>query len=201
MTAAIRENSEIKVTLVDLDGTLVDTHAANLAAYRQAIVDAGVAPLPGALEHWVGRLAWRPMLAKVLPDHADLHEAIALRKRVIYPQYFAAVAVNQALVQTLRALSGPVRIALVTSASRQSVEPLLAAKGLADLFALTICSDDVVCQKPDPEPYRRAAEILGVAPQDCVIFEDSETGVAAARAFGAQTWQVHWPQSDKTRPV
>jgi HAD superfamily hydrolase (TIGR01509 family) len=183
----------IAAALVDLDGTLVDSHAANQAAYRQALDDLAVPYSLAALRQYAGTLAWRPMLARVAPDaDAQTHAAIAQRKRAVYPSFFPMVQVNDTLLAILKTLKPHAKLALVTSASRASVDPLLTALSLAPLFDLTITSDDVTAQKPDPEPYRLAAARLGVQPTDCLVFEDSEIGLQSAKAFGAQVWQVHW---------
>lgn len=182
----------MKAILVDLDGTLVDTHAANLAAYTAAIEETGLAFAVGDLERFVGRLAWRPMLAQVLPHREDLHSAIAQRKREIYAGMTSMVLVNERLIDLLRMVHGKVPIGLVTSASRGSVMPLIKAKGLESLFAVIVTSDDVDRQKPDPEAYQRAADLLNVSAADCIVLEDSNVGIAAAKAFGAQVWCVDW---------
>lgn len=182
----------IKAVLVDLDGTLVDTHAANLAAYRLALDEEGLAYDHATLERVVGRLAWRPMLQSVLPDHPRAHERVAERKRQLYAGMASQVLINQALVEMLRLLRPNVDIALVTAASPGSVGPLLQAKGLDDLFSVIVTSADVEKQKPDPQPFQRAAQLLGVDADECVVLEDSDVGLAAARAFGAQVWKVEW---------
>jgi HAD superfamily hydrolase (TIGR01509 family) len=182
----------MKAILVDLDGTLVDTHATNLAAYRLALDEEGLAYDHSTLERVVGRLAWRPMLQLVLPDHPHAHERVAERKRRFYAGMAAQVVVNRALVEMLRLLRPSVGIALVTAASPGSVGPLLQAKGLNDLFSVIVTSADVEKQKPDPQPFQHAAQLLGVDAEDCVVLEDSDVGIAAARAFGAQVWKVEW---------
>jgi len=53
-------------------------------------------------------------------------------------------------------------------------------------FDVVVAGDDVTKGKPHPEPYLRAAELLGVAPEDCLAFEDSPTGLASAEAAGCQ---------------
>ena len=64
--------------------------------------------------------------------------------------------------------------------------PLLAAAlpGRDRRLGAIVCGDDVVRSKPSPDPYLRAAELVGVAPADCLVIEDSPTGVAAAEAAG-----------------
>lgn len=178
--------------LVDLDGTLVDSRKSNLAAYEAAILEHGLNYDSYTLEQSVGHYDWKEMLSRVLPEHPDKYLSIAKRKRELYINTIDTVLVNKTLESYLRSQLGIVPIALVTSASRGSVELVLQATNLNDLFSAVVTSDDVVKKKPDPEPYFKASSILNVSPQDCLVFEDSDVGVAAGRAFGAQVWRVSW---------
>ena len=91
------------------------------------------------------------------------------------------------LVQAVRAAG--LRTALVTSTGRRLVELALETLGRHN-FDVVVCGDEVSMPKPDPEPYRRAAELLGVPVADCVAVEDSPTGVASALASGAAVLAV-----------
>src|SRR5947207_2654032 len=84
------------------------------------------------------------------------------------------------LLATLAAAEIPQ--ALVTSAQRRIMDAVLASTGLA--FGVTVCAEDVRRSKPDPEPYLRAAALLGEAPGECVVLEDSPRGIASAQAAG-----------------
>jgi beta-phosphoglucomutase-like phosphatase (HAD superfamily) len=72
--------------------------------------------------------------------------------------------------------------ALVTSSQRRFVDAVLARTGLR--FPVVVCGSDVTQGKPDPEPYLLATERLGVPPGQCLVLEDSITGVTAAEAAG-----------------
>lgn len=72
--------------------------------------------------------------------------------------------------------------ALVTSAQRQIMDAVIATTGLS--FGVAVCGEDVCRAKPDPEPYLRAADLLGEDPAGCVVLEDSPRGIAAAQAAG-----------------
>jgi HAD superfamily hydrolase (TIGR01509 family) len=74
--------------------------------------------------------------------------------------------------------------ALVTSTYRELTEVALDTIGRG-FFDVTVCGDEVSATKPDPAPYRRAAELLGVDPHACVAVEDSPTGTRSAVAAGA----------------
>jgi beta-phosphoglucomutase-like phosphatase (HAD superfamily) len=182
----------VKAILVDLDGTLVDTRESNLAAYKASILEHGLDFDPYILEQTVGHLAWREMLSCVLPMHSDKYLSIAERKRELYKHTVKNIKVNKTLEFFLRLQYGTVPIALVTSASRASVEVVLQVTNLNNLFTAVVTSDDVLKQKPDPAPYFKASFLLNISPQECIVFEDSDVGVAAGRAFGAQVWRVMW---------
>ncbi|MEV0292091.1 HAD family phosphatase [Nocardia sp. NPDC050710] len=73
--------------------------------------------------------------------------------------------------------------ALVTNTVRSLTEFGLDTLG-RDFFDVSVCGDEVTEGKPEPDPYLRAAELLGVDPRDCVAIEDSPTGAMAAQAAG-----------------
>lgn len=79
--------------------------------------------------------------------------------------------------------------AIVTSCSRPLAAELLRRAKLPQPPVL-VSAEDVARQKPSPEGYLRAAELLGIAPQRCVVFEDSGSGLAAARAAGMRAVSV-----------
>lgn len=74
--------------------------------------------------------------------------------------------------------------ALVTSTYRELTDVALDTIGRG-FFDVTVCGDEVAATKPDPAPYARAAELLGVDPTTCVAVEDSPTGTRSAVAAGA----------------
>jgi HAD superfamily hydrolase (TIGR01509 family) len=78
--------------------------------------------------------------------------------------------------------------ALVTSSQRRIMDTVLAVTGLK--FPVTVCGEDVARTKPDPEPYLRAATLLGVDPAHCAALEDSPSGVTAAQAAGCAVIMV-----------
>jgi HAD superfamily hydrolase (TIGR01509 family) len=74
--------------------------------------------------------------------------------------------------------------ALVTSSERPIMDAVLRQLGV--VFSATVCADDVTRGKPDPEPYLRAASLLGADPRACVALEDSPNGVTSAEAAGCK---------------
>lgn len=86
--------------------------------------------------------------------------------------------------EVLEALAAEqVPMALVTNTQRELTERALNSIG-REYFSVSVCGDEVQRGKPAPDPYLRAAELLGVAPWDCLAVEDSVTGAAAAEGAG-----------------
>lgn len=92
------------------------------------------------------------------------------------------------LIAKISALNVP--MAICTSSRRGPAAEKIAAAGFGAAFQTIVTLDDVAHAKPAPDPYLLAAKRMGVAPQGCLAFEDSDTGAASARAAGMQVIQV-----------
>jgi len=120
------------------------------------------------------------------PDHPDVAEVIDER----VSRYVAAVADGSTVPESVRAAvrhaAERVPVAVVTGAARAEVETVLEAAGLTGSIGAIVTADDVVDGKPHPEGYLRALEELGVGvgPGEAVAFEDTEAGIASAKAAG-----------------
>jgi len=86
--------------------------------------------------------------------------------------------------ETIGALAGNIRLALVTGSPRDKVELMHRDNGLLGHFEVIITEDDIRQPKPHPEPYMKAIERLGLDPDRCLAVEDSRRGLASAHAAG-----------------
>ena len=86
-----------------------------------------------------------------------------------------------------QAQKSDLRIALVTASNRLLAEALLKSANLEKYFDAVVASDDLPRTKPHPDPYLHAAKLLGVEVLDCLVFEDSNTGVTSSLAAGMPT--------------
>ena len=175
----------LRAVLVDLDGTLVESDDANAAAYAEALREFGVPVEAAEVAPRIRGRSWRDFLPELIGAGSDVDPAaVARRKQALYPGHFGLLRLNESLVDMIGGLRGRFAVGLVTTASRRSAEPLLAHFALDGLFDTMVLGDDVARLKPDPEAYQLAAARLQVAPGECIVIEDSEVGIAAARAFG-----------------
>jgi HAD superfamily hydrolase (TIGR01509 family) len=179
--------------LFDMDGTLVDSEQVWDIALRELARRAGGTLSESARLAMIGSNMGRSM--QILrddlgqPDRPEAPDVAWLTDRVF--ELFTEGLVWRPgaldLVHGVRTAGIPT--ALVTSTGRKLVEVALDTLGREN-FDVVVCGDEVSMPKPDPEPYRTAAELLGVRIEDCVAIEDSPTGVASAVASGAAVLAV-----------
>lgn len=103
---------------------------------------------------------------------------------------------------TIRALHAKgLTLAVTSSAVGAAIDAILRRLGLRELFALIVDGSDVTHGKPDPEAYLVTARKLGVAPAECIVFEDSHVGVVAARAAGMFCVAIPNPRAQSFQDV
>lgn len=182
----------IRGVLVDLDGTLADTAIVNAKAYASALAEVGVHIDVMQLSQIASGRNWRqflpPLLAAAKVDAEPA--AIAARKSIHYSEMIRDVEINTPLVMLLNTCRPSVKTALVTTASGINARAIMDCHGLESLFDVVVTGDEVARHKPDPEAYIVAADRLNLSPKECLAFEDSEIGVASARAAGIAVIRV-----------
>jgi HAD superfamily hydrolase (TIGR01509 family) len=90
------------------------------------------------------------------------------------------------VVEIVKRVHGKLPIAVASGGHRRIVTRTLTCLGILDKFDVIICAEDYRNGKPNPDPFLAAAERLGVIPEKCLVFEDTNTGIEAARAAGMQ---------------
>jgi beta-phosphoglucomutase len=125
---------------------------------------------PEIVRTWLGR------------EHPDVDAVIEER----VARYRAAVgdgsSIHEHVREAVRYAAERVPVAICSGAARDEIEPVVAAAGLRSCFGAIVSSDDVVHGKPHPEGYRAALAALGTT--SALVFEDTEAGVASAKAAG-----------------
>ncbi len=169
--------------IFDCDGTLVDSLPAYASAWRAGFAESGK----------VMDTAWHAarcgLCETQLMAHFEHSHQITLdRPRVVATmhQHYLANLSRQVreitqVTAIARRFAGVKPMAVASSGSREIVLNSLAALGLAKLFDAIVTFDDVGKAKPDPAIHLQAARQLGLAPARCLVFEDSEQGLEAAR--------------------
>lgn len=175
---------EVSGLLFDMDGVLVSSIGSVLRSWRRWAKHYGL-PNPEKLVIPHGMRAI-DIVTQLKPD-IDKAEGL----RLIEDFEIADTADLEVLagVCTLLESLPAHRWAIVTSATRRLLLGRLKAAGIPVPDRI-ISGDQVKRGKPDPEPYRRGAELLGAQPQDCLVFEDAPSGVRAGVAAGCKVLGV-----------
>lgn len=179
--------------LFDLDGTLVHSDPLHHQAFREVFSEFGIDLSWDAYRERIGGRVNADIMQDFLPDlDRARQEALSDRKEALFRESLdaevAPMAGAVALIDWAEARGIPVAVA--TNAPRANAEVMLAASGLAPRFAVVIAAEDREKGKPDPEPYLRAADGLGVSAAEALAFEDSGAGIQAARAAGAYVFGI-----------
>lgn len=181
----------ISSLIFDLDGTLFDSTEANIKAYSLAFQAVGLELDVNKYRQLFG-LRFPEMMQAIAPTADETaRQKIKAAKAEYYQANLQLVQPNIGLLAFVESAKSHYSMALVTTASRKNVDALL-KNFLPDqrLFELVVTGEDVKQGKPDPECYLLAASKLGVEPKQCLVFEDSDVGLEAARQAGMPTIRI-----------
>jgi HAD superfamily hydrolase (TIGR01509 family) len=127
-------------------------------------------------------------------------EEVAVRKENLYYEYLPKLKAVPEVLEVIEAAHGSLPFAVVSGSTRESVIASLESLNLLDKFQTLVCAGDYQRSKPHPEAFLLAAERLGVAPETCLVFEDTAMGIEAATAAGMASVKVlqPWERSPKS---
>ena len=175
----------IKGLIFDCDGTVVDTMPVHYAAWCKALekvrlhlAEDRFYSLAGATAHSI-----TAMLAKEQGIACD-PAAVAHDKEEIYEASLRDLVPIHSVVAIARRERGRRKLAIASGGRIRNVRESLVQIGIADLFDTMVGAEAVAHGKPAPDLFLKAAELIGVPPAACVVYEDGELGIEAARQAG-----------------
>ncbi len=177
--------------IFDLDGTLVDSMATHFRAWRWALAQHGAPPEVFRWHEFVahGGMAAPDIVSDLnacyglsMPPHEVAEMKRARYGALLESEQLPIIEETVGLVRRLRAEGIP--YAIGTGSVNEGAIATLRSAGIEELFSIMVTPLDVANGKPAPDIFLLCAERMGVAPQDCVVFEDAEPGMQAAYAAG-----------------
>src|SRR6185437_3055767 len=176
----------LKGIIFDLDGVIVDSHAAHKQAWRQVLESMGRQVSAAQLEFVVEGHKRDEILRHFLGDlDAEEVQRLGKVKDEFYRRAAHGVKLIPGVVEFMSAAKAAgLGLAVATSAGRKRAEETLRDFGLIGNLGAVITGDEVQAGKPDPAVFERAAEGLGLAAEYLLVCEDAVAGVQAAKSAG-----------------
>jgi len=191
---------DFRAYLFDCDGTIVDSMPLHYFAWKTAFSEWNC-PFPEDLFYSWGGKPTREIIATLneMNGLAMPVEALAEHKEELYFQLLPQLKAIPEVLELIETEHGRIPFAVVSGGRRISVTKALGALHLLGKFETIVGSEDYVNSKPAPDAFLLAAQRLGVAPEHCLAFEDTDMGIAAAAAAGMATVKIASPQERAER--
>jgi len=183
-----------KAYLFDCDGTIVDSMPLHYVAWKTVLAEYGCAFDEKLFYAWGGMPVTEIIAALNVRSGLALPvEDVMHRKEAMYYDILPELKAVPEVLEHIHMSHGKIPFAVVSGSTRDSVTRSLETLGILDRFETLVCAGDYGKSKPDPEPFLIAAQRLGVKPEDCLVFEDTEMGIQAATAAGMASVKVLQP--------
>jgi len=185
---------EFDAYLFDFDGTIADSMPLRYLAWRYALAEWNCEFPEKLFYDWGGYPATQ--IVALLNEKHGLQMRAELVMQKTEKFYLGSLSNLKAIPEVLEHIEmshGRIPLAVVSGGTRNTIEASLDALGLLGKFKVFVCAGDYQKAKPDPEPFLVAAARLGVRPESCLVFEDAELGMEAARAAGMAAVKVPQP--------
>ncbi|MFI5095617.1 MAG: HAD-IA family hydrolase [Candidatus Acidiferrum sp.] len=180
--------------LFDCDGTIADSMPLHYVAWKQALGEWNCAFEEELFYAWGGRPTEEIVVTLNQTHGLKMPvESVAGRKEELYFELLPQLKVVPEVLEHIEAQHGRIPFAVVSGSARDSVTASLVTLNLLDRFDTLVCAGDYKKSKPDPEAFLLAAAKLQVAPNACLVFEDTEMGIQAATAAGMASVKVPPP--------
>lgn len=184
-----------QAVIFDVDGVLVDSYEAHLASWQQLAEEEGLSMTEQQFLATFGRTS-RETITQTWPerqlDEADVARLDKRKEKIfrnLIESDFPAMDGAVELIESLGAAG--FLLGVGSSGPRENVDLALAKLHCRDAMQVAVSGDDVALGKPDPEIYRLVAHRLGAPPEACLVIEDAEPGIAAAKAAGMTCIALH----------
>jgi HAD superfamily hydrolase (TIGR01509 family) len=178
-------SGRFKAYLFDCDGTIVDSMPLHYIAWSKALGEWNC-PFPEERFYAWGGMPIVEIIERLSTEHGIKMPVrhVAARKEELYYEHLPELKAVPEVLEHIEQQHGRIPFAVVSGSERASVQASLRAIGLLQKFQTLVCAGDYVRGKPDPEAFLMAAQRLGLSPESCLVFEDTQMGVDAAKAAG-----------------
>ncbi|MDU6926561.1 fructose-1-phosphate/6-phosphogluconate phosphatase [Franconibacter helveticus] len=177
--------------IFDMDGTILDTEPTHRKAWREVLGRYGMHYDEKALVMLNGSPTWRIAQTIIELNQAELDpHTLAQEKTAAVRTMLLDTVQPLPLVEVVKSWYGRRPLSVGTGSESDIAEALLNHLGLRKYFTAVVAADHVQNHKPAPDTFLLCAKLMGVAPEKCVVFEDADFGLQAARLAGMDAVDV-----------
>src|SRR5215216_3409870 len=192
----------LRAIIFDCDGVIADTEPLHLATFQQVLVEEGITLTEDDYYRYYLALDDRGCFTKAFSENGKLMtqdklvELIARKASYIEPMMRAQIRIFPGAAEFIQESAKQYPLAVASGALRREIEMILECGGVLDCFSIIVSAEDVTRGKPDPESFQKALALINerngevIAPNECLVIEDSIHGIRAARLAGMKRLAV-----------
>lgn len=174
----------IEAVIFDLDGVIVESENAHVEAEKQTFLKHGVQISAEELHRYTGTTA-KVMFTELIRKYklnTTFEEMFRQKENILFRLLEEDAKPTKGIITLLGKLeSKRIKLAIGSGSTKKQIKYVLSKLGIARFFDSVVGAEDILHSKPDPETFLRAANELNVNPNKCLVVEDSELGVEAAK--------------------
>jgi HAD superfamily hydrolase (TIGR01509 family) len=179
--------TDLRAVIFDMDGVIVDSEPLHEQAFLDVFDELGYRETHGVhFPDYYGRsdeALWQDFVKRHRPPH-PFDSLMEMKRRRLIELIRRDQPIFEGLPDLVAKLAARFPLAVASGSPHPVIDEVLAMEGLHQFFSAVVSVTDVGRPKPAPDVFLRAAELLGVAPANCCVIEDSAVGVTSARSAG-----------------
>ncbi len=183
---------QAKALVFDLDGTIANTMPNHFISWRKAVVPYGIDFNASLFMQLTGmpRTATIEKLNEMFGTKMN-PEIVGKVKEGHFKTLVNLTKEIEVVTDVIRKYHNILPMSIGTGSTKNGAKKTMEVIGLENYFDIVITADDIINHKPHPETFLKCAELMGVKPQDCVVFEDGILGMNAAEEAGMMVIDVN----------
>lgn len=193
-----------KAVIFDLDGTLIDSMSLWRTVDSEFLGNRGIVVPHDLFDHLPAGNSFI-QTAQYFKDRFALADSVESIMQewtdMVFHHYESDIPLKEGVLELLHEIQRrKVKLGLGTSNSYELAEKVLNLNKIWELFDTAVTGDQDVLGKPFPDIYLRAAQRMDVHPEECIVIEDTITGVRAGKSANMKVFAIYDPDSDKEKP-
>ncbi|MGL1885456.1 MAG: HAD-IA family hydrolase [Reichenbachiella sp.] len=182
----------IKGLIFDLDGTILDSMPLHYKGYLHGLSQWNV-HYPEEVFYTRGGIPTKTTFEMIAEENNiqnfDIEKALQLKREFVDTQLDKITLVTH-VMDVIKEYHGKLPMAVGTGSNRNTVDHMFEMHGLGEYFEHVVTATEVSHHKPHPETFLKCAELIAIAPKDCIVFEDGKPGMVAAESAGMQVIDI-----------